>query len=35
MMLWIAVCAAWCWNLKIAFIDHADDVRIIWENFLR
>lgn len=34
-MLWVLVCAVYCYNLKLVAVDHRDDVIRIWENLLR
>lgn len=34
LVLWVAVCAVYCLNLKI-LVDHRDSIALIWEQFLR
>lgn len=35
MMLWVLVCATYCWNLKIVAVDQRDNVKLIWEDLSR
>lgn len=35
MMLWVAVCAVLCWNLKIVAVDQRENVEIIWREWTR
>ena len=35
LMLWVLVCSAYCWNLKIVMIDQRENIDIIWKEFMR
>lgn len=35
LMLFVACCAACCWNLKIVAVDQRENVELIWKEWLR